>query len=328
MFCRRKGNNARKPVAGSSSRRPTSFRPAVEALEGRELPSTAYYTDTLKAWGTGAGLAGTNTRYYDMKGSLAGSLPGSFSTQILYNGVLGLGTDTITGGTWSASITGTTSTAGALQGRLAGGSIAWSTSSSAGTATITFTITGGTGAYAGDTGTATFRGTMDRSTQVLSGYLSVAVTHPVTTPPSPPPTGSTSYTETLNVTGKGAGVAGTNTFFLDEQGTLAGKLAATFSTRIYYTGALGSGTNTITSGTWSANVGGTTSTAGTLQGHITGGSIRWGSAGQPGAVSMTFTVTAGTGAYAGDTGTATFVGTMDWYSEAISGTLALTLKHL
>jgi hypothetical protein len=149
---------------------------------------------------------------------------------------------------------------------------------------------------------------------------------PPTPPPAPPPSGSATYAETLNATGKGAGIAGTNTFFLDVQGTLAGILTSGFTARIDYTSPLGRGINTVTGGTWSANVSGTTSTAGTLQGRITGGGIRWGSAGQPGAVTLTFSVTGGTGAYAGRTGTATFQGAMDWYSEALSGTLTLTLK--
>jgi hypothetical protein len=325
MFFRRKDGNARKTVAGSPGRRPTSFRPAVEALEGRDVPSSSSYADTLTAWGTGAGLAGTNAYYYDMQGALAGALPGSLSTRILYGGVLGRGTDTITGGTLSAGVNGAGVPAGTLQGRLIGGSIQWGTTS--GAVSITVSITGGTGAYAGNTGTATLRGSMDRATQVLSGSLSLSLARPVTPPPpAPPPSGSTTFTETLNATGKGAGIVARNTFFLDVQGTLAGGLTSTVTARIDYTGVLGNGTNPIAGGTWSANVGGTTSTAATLQGRITGGSIRWGSAGQPGAVSLTFSVTGGTGAYAGRTGTATFQGAMDWYSQALSGTLSLTLK--
>jgi hypothetical protein len=330
MFFRQKSDKTRKAGAGSPGGRPASFRPAVEALEGRDVPST-YYTDTLTAWGTGAGVAGTNTFYDNMQGTLKGALPGLLSAHVLYTGALGRGTDTITGGTLSDSVSGWGVSAGTLQGRLTGGGIQWSTSSNYGTVSITVSITGGTGAYAGDTGTATFRGTMNRTTQVLSGSLYLSLARPVsppppTRPPTPPPSGSTTYSETLNATGKGAGILGSNTFFLDVQGTLAGRLTSTFTARIDYTGVLGNGTNAIAGGTWSASVSGTAGTAGTLQGRITGGSVRWSSAGHPGAVTLTFSVTGGTGAYAGRTGTATFVGTMDWYSEALSGTLTLTLK--
>jgi hypothetical protein len=330
MFFRRNGGNARNTVACSPSRRPTSFRPAVEALEGRDVPSSTSYADTAVAWGTGAGIAGTNTFYDNMQGTLKGALPGSLSTHVLYSGALGRGTNTITGGTLSAGVSGWGVPAGTLQGRLTGGSIQWSTSSNYGTVSITISITGGTGAYAGDTGWVTLRGTMDRTTQVLSCSLSLSLTRtgspPPAPPPAPPPSGSTTYTETLNATGKGAGIAGSNTFFLDMQGTLAGRLTSAFAARLYYTSPLGNGTNPITGRTWSANIGGTTSTTGTLQGRISGGSIRWSSAGHPGAVTLTFSVTGGTGAYAGRTGTATFQGAMDWYSEALSGTLTLTLK--
>lgn len=327
MFFRRKSALVRKSPAGTPGRRPTSFRPAVEGLEDRCVPTTTSYSDTLQAWGTGAGVVNSTTLYYDMRGSLAGNLPGSVTSHILYNGVLGRGTDTITGGTLSASVTG--SAAGTLTGRLAGGSIVWSTTSTKGTATITITITGGTGAYAGDTGTATFRGTMDRTTQALSGTLTLALTRPTSTPPPPVTSTSTStVTETLHATGTGAGIAGSNTFFLDTRGTLSGALVGTYSGRIYYTGALGRGTNTITSsGTWSANITGSSSTAGTLQGRITGGSIRWNTTGQSAGVTITYTITGGSGHYSGYTGTAVFQGTMDWTTQALAGTLTLTLKR-
>jgi hypothetical protein len=119
-------------------------------------------------------------------------------------------------------------------------------------------------------------------------------------------------------------MSGSNAFYYDTRGTLAGRLPGTFSTRVYYTGALGSAVNPITGGTWSANL---TGAAGTLQGRVAGGSIRWTSAGHSGAVSVTFTVTGGTGAYAGETGTGTFQGTMDWATQALSGTLTVNLKR-
>ncbi len=334
FFCRRTNKHARKPLAGTTTRRPTPCRPGLENLEDRCVPSAAHYTDTLQAWGTGAGLAGTNTRYYDMQGALAGNLPGSFSAHILYNGILGRGTSPVAGGTLAVKVPGSWATAGTLQGRLAGGSIQWNTWGRGAATTITFTITGGTGAYAHDTGVATFHGTMDKADQTLSGTLSVVLTHPApggSTPstwraPSPGSgaSGFHTYTDTLHATGTGAGIAGNNTFYYDTRGTLTGSLPGTFNTRVFYTGILGKGTNAITSGNWSANL---TGPAGTLEGRVAGGSIRWNSTGQSAAVNVSFAVTGGTGAYAGDTGTGSFQGTMDGITEALSGTLTVSLKH-
>ncbi len=334
FFFRRTNKNARKPLAGTTGRRPAPYRPAMENLEDRCVPSAAHYSDTLQAWGTGAGTAGRNAFYYDMQGALAGNLPGSFSAHILYNGIIGHGTNPIAGGTLAIKVPGSSAAAGTLQGRLAGGSIRWNTSGRGVATTITFTITGGTGAYAHNTGVATFRGTMDRADQTLFGTLSVVLTHPASGGATPSAsrspssgsgsTGSHSYTDTLRATGTGAGIAGGNTFYYDTRGTLAGSLPGTFSTRVYYTGILGNGTNAITGGSWSANL---TGPAGTLQGRVAGGSVRWNSTGQSAAVNVSFVVTGGTGAYAGDTGTGSFQGTMDGNTEALTGTLTVAMKH-
>jgi hypothetical protein len=294
-------------------------------LEDRCTPSTGSlgFADWLSASGTGAGLAGGGNFYYDLRGSVAGQLPGTLSTHLIYSGALGRGTDRIVGGTWSLSASGGR---GTLQGSLAGGSIVWTTAGHPAAVSLTITIKSGTGAYVGDTGTATFRGTMNPVSQAISGSFSVTLTHTGWTPPPVQPPPPTPSTETLNATGGGAGIAGSNTFFYDLQGTLAGKLAGAFTARVYYTGVLGRGTNPITGGNWSLTVPGTSSTAGTLQGRFAGGSVTWSANGQAGAVTVYFTVTGGTGAYAGTTGTATYHGTMDWYTEAIAGTLTLNLK--
>jgi hypothetical protein len=333
MFFRRTSVNSRKPLAGPTGNRPASFRPALEGLEDRCLLSSTTYSDTLLAWGTGAGTTGRNAFYYDTQGALAGKLPGSFSSHIQYNGILGRGASAITGGTLAVRVAGWGAAAGTLQGRVAGGSIQWNAPGWGAPVTIYYAITGGTGAYAHETGTATFRGTMDRASQVLSGAWTVTLVNPSFHPPqappprTPPPSWATNYTDTLQATGTGAGSAGNNTFYFDTRGTLAGKLPGTFSTRVFYTGILGNSTNAITGGTWSANITGSAGTAGTLQGRVAGGSVRWSSSGRAGAVTTTFTVTGGTGPYAGETGTGVFQGTMDWDTQALTGTLTLTLKR-
>ncbi len=328
MFFRRNQRSDRQPSGSPARRRPASYRPGLESLEDRCLPSGSSlgFTDTLSAAATGAGVAGANTFYYNMRGALAGQRPGAVSSHVLYNGVLGHGTNRIAGGAWSETVSGSRAVAGTLQGTLAGGSIVWSTSGKGGAVTITITITGGTGAYAGDTGTATLHGTIDRASQTLSGTLSVSLTHHSSSPPPTQPPPPTSSSETLNATGGGAGIAGSNTFFYDLHGSLTGKVAGAFAARVYYTGVLGSGTNTITGGNWSLAIPGAAGTSGSLQGRFAGGSIVWSADGRAGTVTVSFTITGGTGAYAGDTGTATFHGTMDWYSEAIAGTLTLSLK--
>jgi hypothetical protein len=112
-------------------------------------------------------------------------------------------------------------------------------------------------------------------------------------------------------------------------GTATGSLPGLWSASINYTppNPGPNVVNTVVGGSWSLEVVRHGVVRGTLVGNVVGGSATWNSAGTVASISVTLTITGGTGAFVGVTGTGTFAGTLSHltFPPSISGTL--TLRH-
>jgi hypothetical protein len=135
---------------------------------------------------------------------------------------------------------------------------------------------------------------------------------------------SVMYTDTLQAKQTGHGATG-STHYADLSGKLSGGLPGDWQAHVLYTQAANNGPDTIVGGTWSVTVRLTKGHTGAVQGKFTGGSVKFDSTGKSGKVSITFSVTGGSGIYARYTGSGTFQGTLDTSGKTVSGTMTFTL---
>jgi hypothetical protein len=110
-----------------------------------------------------------------------GTLPGALTATIKYTpNAPGVGvTNTIVGGQWALVVTQNRRLLGSLFGTITGGSAVWNTTGTTTTVaniSATLKILGGTGAYAGKSGSGAFSGTLSHLTfpPTINGSLSLS----------------------------------------------------------------------------------------------------------------------------------------------------------
>jgi hypothetical protein len=141
--------------------------PAQDTIQGVELAAGA----KVGIYRVGATFAATAT----------GAVPGALAVTIKYTpNSPGVGvTNTVVGGQWTLAIYQNRQFLGSLFGTVSGGSAVWNSSGTTTTVanvSITLKILGGTGKYAGKSGTGTFSGTLSHLTfpPTISGTLGLS----------------------------------------------------------------------------------------------------------------------------------------------------------
>jgi hypothetical protein len=165
--------------------RPVTFRPQVEALEGRCLPSAnhlglpprvATFSDTLQAVQTDHGSGHGPTGVADLTGTLTGGLPGAYSAHVLHTNPHHHRPAKILGGTWFLAVE---TVGGVLKGKFTGGRVQWDSSGKVGQLSLAFRVTGGIGPFARFTGTGSFTGTLGSgNTSAVSGTMTLTLKQP------------------------------------------------------------------------------------------------------------------------------------------------------
>jgi hypothetical protein len=190
--CQRNRVQTKPTVAG---RRPATFRPQLEAMEERYLPSSVTvlsaphvsqqaqvahttasfsYSDQIKAQQTTWNLIEdryTATYSATFSGTATGALPGAFGMTWHYQGIPFYGTnDLVAGGSWRLATTG--HKGAILTGTITGGSIVWNRYGMSAQVKATGAVQG---AVKGLTGTVSFSGTLSftHGAFVLTGSWSL-----------------------------------------------------------------------------------------------------------------------------------------------------------
>lgn len=183
----------KKPSSSGASRRPTAFRPELEAMEGRCLlsagvtpvlpglpglaaklgssPITITYTETLHAHEVAWGKIDNNIYYATFVGTATGPKAGSFTATLLYSGTPGQGTNTILGGFWvglPAHTKAMPPVGGPWFGTIAGGTASWNHAGTKADVSATVSAQGG---FMLATAPGHLKGTFDDASGNFTGTL-------------------------------------------------------------------------------------------------------------------------------------------------------------